>query len=251
MRTTFALTALALGLTGPSLGHSQTAAPLDQMPAALEMRFALSALPPALRDQATVYLLDPAKGYRVARQGTSGLECLVERTVWEWAELQLRDDIYIPLCYDAAGAKAHLRVMRDVAELRAKGMSADAIKSEIEGRYRSRIYSAPARPGLSYMVAPVFRALGPPDMKMHTMAMPHVMFYAPGVTNEDIGARPNLSDYATLKYPFIDRQGNAEQSVMILLLGDAEKARILADEEQLLADLCAYRDALCLPNPKH
>ncbi len=251
MKTTIAFTTMTLGFFGPSERQSLTRVPLDQMPAVLEIRFALSALPPALRDQATVYTLDPAKGYRLARQGTNGLACLVERTVWEWAEQQLRDDIYIPLCYDAAGAKAHLRVMMDVAELRPKGMSAEAIKSEIERRYRNKIYSAPARPGLSYMLAPVFRALGPPDFKMHTMAMPHLMFYAPGVTNEDIAARPSLSDAASLQYPFIDRQGTAEQSYIIQMVGEAEKARILADEKALLADLCAYRDALCLPESAH
>ena len=251
MKTTIALTTITLGLLGPSEPQSHATVPLDQMPATLETRFALSALPPALRDQATVYLLDPAKGYRLTRQGTNGLACLVERTVWEWAELQLRDDIFIPLCYDAAGAKAHLRVMMDVAELRAKGMSAEAIKTEIERRYRSKIYSAPTRPGLSYMIAPVFRALGPPDMKMHTMAMPHVMFYAPRVTNEDIGARPSFSDHASLQYPFIDRQGNAEQSYIIQMVGQSETARILVDEKALLADLCAYRDVLCLPESIH
>jgi hypothetical protein len=218
------------------------------MPGALETRFALSALPPALRDQAAVYLLDPAKGYRLARSGTSGLSCLVERTVWEWVEH--RNDVYIPVCYDAAGTKAHLRVMMDAAMLRAQGISAEAIKTEIEDRYRKKIYSAPARPGLSYMVAPVFRALGPPDMKMHTMVMPHLMFYAPNLANEDIGARPNLSDRASLQWAFIDRQGNAEQTYMIQLVGEAEKARILADEKTLVADLCAYRDVLCLPGMK-
>ena len=73
------------------------------MPAKLETQFALSALPPALRGQATVYLLDPEKGYQLSRQGTSGVTCLVERTAWELADF--RDDIYIPLCYDlCAGA---------------------------------------------------------------------------------------------------------------------------------------------------
>ncbi|MDF3014728.1 MAG: hypothetical protein K0Q78_2932, partial [Cellvibrio sp.] len=72
---------------------------LKPMPADLEMDFALSALPDALRADASVYLLDPKQGYKLARKGKSTLECLVERTVWEWA--QYRDDIYIPLCYDA------------------------------------------------------------------------------------------------------------------------------------------------------
>ena len=36
---------------------------LQKMPEALEMRFALSAAPPHLRENATPYLLDPHKGY--------------------------------------------------------------------------------------------------------------------------------------------------------------------------------------------
>jgi hypothetical protein len=222
---------------------------IEQMPAKLETRFALSAVPPGLRDRATVYLLDPTKGYHLSRQGTSGVTCLVERTVWEWVDF--RNDIYIPLCYDAVGTKAHLKVIMDAATLRAQGMSPAGLKAEIENRYRNKTYSAPEKPGLSYMVAPVMRALGPPDMKMHTMAMPHLMFYAPHLTNEDISAVPDLSVHSSLLYPFIDRQGNAEQSYMIQLIGEAEKAKVLADERALLDELCAYRDVLCLAHKEH
>jgi hypothetical protein len=45
-------------------------AKLERMPEALEAEFALSALPPHLREHATVYVLDPSKGYVVNRQGT-------------------------------------------------------------------------------------------------------------------------------------------------------------------------------------
>ena len=249
MNIKFTLAVIAVSVVGhsPSPGQATKTA-IEQMPASLETRFALSALPPALRDQANVYLLDPRKGYQLSRRGTGGLTCLVERTVWEWSDA--RDDIYIPLCYDAVGAKAHLKVIMHAASLRAQGMSAEALKTEIENRYNNGTYKAPEKPGMSYMVAPVFRALGPPDMKMHTMSMPHLMFYAPHTTNEDIGARPDLSVRSTLLYPFIDKQGNAEQSYMIQLIGDAEKARILAGEKTLVADLCAYRDLLCLPDMK-
>ena len=47
------------------------------------------------------------------------------------------------------------------------------------------------------MVAPVMLAPGPPDMQVHTMAMPHTMVYAPNVSNEDIGAAPDLARPAT------------------------------------------------------
>ena len=244
-----ALVAISLmGMAAASPGHA-TGTAIEQMPAELEARFALSAAPPGLRDRATVYLLDPAKGYHLSRQGTSGVTCLVERTVWEWVDF--RNDIYVPLCYDAVGTKAHLKVIMDTATLRAQGMGPAALKAEIEKRYRDKTYKAPEKPGLSYMVAPVMRALGPPDMKMHTMAMPHLMFYAPSVTNEDIGAVPDLTVHSSLLYPFIDRQGIAEQSYMIQLIGEAEKAKILTDEKALVDELCAYRDVLCLADAKH
>jgi hypothetical protein len=241
------ITSSLIGLS--ALPSEATETTIEQMPAELETRFALSALPPALRDRATVYLLDPKKGYQLSRQGTSGVACLVERTVWEWVDFS--NDIYIPLCYDAVGTKAHLTVIMDTATLRAQGMGPADLKAEIEKRYQNKTYKAPEKAGLSYMVAPIMRAVGPPDMKVHTMAMPHLMFYAPGITDEDIGAVPNLSDPSSLLYPFIDRQGNAEQSYMIQLVGEAEKAKILADEKDLLHDLCAYRDVLCLTHRKH
>jgi hypothetical protein len=242
-----ALLAALISIAAPSLPAAGTA--LEPMPEPLETRFALSALPPALREQASVYLLDPSKGYRLAKQGGSGVVCLVERTQWQDAEF--RNDVFVPLCYDDAGAKTHFKVSMDVAAMRAQGIGAAAVKSEVEKRYREKTYTAPAKAGLSYMIMPVFRAPGPPDMKVRTLSMPHLMFYAPGLSNEDIGAHPDLNDHASLIWPFIDRQGNAEHSYMIQMVGETEKAKILADEKPLLADLCAWRDVLCLPSAHH
>jgi hypothetical protein len=107
------VTIILIGISAlPSQATETTIAP---MPAELETRFALSAMPPVLRDKATVYLLDPKKGYQLSRLGASGLTCLVERTVWEW--IDARNDLYIPLCYDAVGNKAHLRVIMDTGGL--------------------------------------------------------------------------------------------------------------------------------------
>lgn len=243
-------TLVAISLVGTvavAAGHTETT--LDRMPAKLETQYALSALPPALRDQATVYLLDPRKGYELSRPGTKGLTCIVERTSWELADF--RNDIYFPLCYDAVGTKTYLKVIMDAAALRAQGMSPAALKAEIERRYADMAYRVPEKAGLSYMVGPVMRTVGPPDLEVHTMAMPHLMFYAPYLTNEDIGALPDLRVPSSLRYPFIDRQGNAETSYMIQMIGEAEKAQILADEKALLDELCAYRDILCLAHGSH
>lgn len=236
---------LAVTAAASAAAADPDAAPvLEAMPAELEIRFALSAAPPSLRDGATVYLLDPASGYRLAKQGSNGQECLVQRTVWELGDY--RNDIYFPLCYDAAGAATYLKVIRDAAALRADGLGPAELKATITRRWQDRTYEVPQQPGLSYMVGPIMRTAGPPDMAVHTMAMPHLMFYAPHARNEDIGAAPDLTDPETLRYPFVDRQGIGEQSYFIQMMGASEKAGILAAEAGLVEDLCAYRTLLCL-----
>jgi hypothetical protein len=222
---------------------------LDRMPPELETQYALSAAPPGLRARAAVYLLDPKKGYSLARPGTNGVACAVQRTQWELADY--RNDIYYGICFDAAGVKTYFQVVLDAAALRAQGMSAAALKAEIEKRFRDRTYVPPAKPGVSYMAGPIMRTIGPPDMKVKTMAMPHLMFYAPNLTNEDIGAVPDWNDFASLLYPFIDKQGIAEHSYMIQIIGETERARILADEKPLVDALCAYRKLLCLASGTH
>lgn len=245
----FVAVAAGIAMAGMAAAQPGTATTLERMPPELETRFALSAVPAQLRGKASVYLLDPAKGYSLSRRGTSGVTCIVERTAWELGDF--RNDIYIPLCYDAAGTGTYLKAIMDAAALRAQGMRPVELQAEIERRWGDGTYTVPEKDGLSYMVSPVMRTIGPPDMKVRTMAMPHLMFYAPHVTNADIGAVPDLADHASLLYPFIDRQGNDEQSYMIQLIGEAEKAKILADEKALIDDLCTYRDMLCLPDSRH
>jgi hypothetical protein len=224
---------------------------LEAMPPQLETQFALSAAPPKVRSAASVYLLDPAKGYSLSHQGTNGVTCIVQRTDWEMPEYH--DDVYWPVCYDALGTKTYLKTIMDAAALRAEGMSSAALSAEIAKRYHDKTYVVPNKAGVAYMVGPVMRAVGPPDMKVHTMAMPHLMFYAPFVTNEDIGAAPDFNDPSTLIYPFMDKhtEGEAEHGYIIQPLGQTETAQILNDEKQLVKDLCAYRDFLCLEHSRH
>ena len=237
MKLTFVVALIVID----SLAGGATERTIERMPPALETRYALSALPPAMRDQATVYLLDPATGYRLSRQGASGMTCLVERTAWEQADF--RDDIYVPLCYDAAGTGTYLKVIMDAAALRAGGMGPAALKAEIEKRYRDGTYAAPNKPGLSYMLAPVMRTWMMPDGKVHTMPMVHLMFYAPHLTDADIAGVPALDPLRA----FVFEEGIAQQRYMIVFAGESERARIISDEKGLLGDLCAYRAVLCLP----
>jgi hypothetical protein len=217
--------------------------PLEKMPVSLEVSLALSALPPTFREKASVYVLDPAKGYILERAGSNWQSCFVGRTEWKFADY--RNDVYDPICYDAVGAKNHMRVWFDVAELRAKGVKPEAMKQEIEARFRAGVYKAPEHPGVSYMTAPLMRSymsLDPKDNdSVMTMSMPHVMYYAPNVTAADIGGMPCPP---CAPYPFVFEPG--PHGFIIQRLGDAESARIVVDEAGLVSELCSYRSALCL-----
>jgi hypothetical protein len=226
-------------------GPAQDAPKLERMPRDLEIQFALSALPLHLRADASVYVLDPAKGYESARKGTNGFECIVERTEWERADF--RDDVYAAMCYDAEGSRKALPVWMDAAKLRAEGkLNAEELKQEITRRFKNGTYRVPARSGVSYMIAPLMRTYHSTsfeDKDVMTMNGPHYMFYAPHVKDSDIGGKFNSP------YPFMLSTGG--QDYIILLVGDAERETINRESEELLKKLCAYRSFLCSPVRPH
>lgn len=59
---------------------SNSANKIKPLPQDLEIQLALSALPPRLRDNSTVYVLNPDTGYEVVSKGTNGFYTLVDRT---------------------------------------------------------------------------------------------------------------------------------------------------------------------------
>src|SRR2546425_11978312 len=123
---------------------------IEPLPRDLEIQLALSALPPHLRDNATVYVLNPDKGFEVARQGTNGFHALVARTGDDtfrgnWPLKEYRDDILYPISFDEAGAKAQMRVFFDAAEMQAKGTPPEELKRIIQDRYRTAYFSQHGR----------------------------------------------------------------------------------------------------------
>ena len=216
---------------------------LDKMPANLETEFALSALPPQLRSAATVYLLDPEKGYYVARKGENGFICLIARTNWEWAEF--RKDVFVPIAFDAQGAETIFPMYSDAAAMRASGKFTPLqIKDSVVNRISKGIYKAPAKGGISYMLAPVMRVYTgkPGDNNVMTMNMPHYMFYAPYVTGTDVGFDANSP-----KGPWLVNSGNAvlgegkgPEGYFIMPADEGTTAKILADGKDLLKQLATY-----------
>ena len=231
-----------------SLGASPRNA-IEPLPRDLEIQLALSALPPHLRDAATVYVLNPARGFEVARPGTNGFHAFVARTGddtfrGEWPLTKYRDDILYPIAFDNAGAKAQMRIFFDAAELQAKGTPAAQLKRIMQQRLKAGFYPAPARAGVAYMLSPVLRTYINPDANdtVLTANVPHVMYYAPNVSNQDIGgAQPKPGSL----YPFVILRGPHGYSIQFL--GVTETAAVNREYGDMLARLCSVKQAWCLP----
>ncbi|MEZ0471551.1 hypothetical protein [Luteimonas salinilitoris] len=227
---------------------SRTTGKIEPLPRDLEMQLALSALPPHLRDDATVYVLNPGTGFELAREGNNGFHTFVARTgedtmrgSWRFAEY--RDDILYPVSFDAAGAKAHMRVFFDIATMQAKGMPAAELKEIIQQRYRTGYYKPPERAGVSYMLSPILRTYDNPEEsdRVATTNNPHVMHYAPNVSNKDVGGpKPAL-----VPYPFVTIEG--PHGFMIQHFGKLETAAITQEYREMLARLCKIEALWCLP----
>jgi hypothetical protein len=223
---------------------------VEPLPRDLEIQLALSALPPHLRDSATVYVLNPDKGFEVARKGTNEFHAFVVRTGDDtfrgsWPFTEYRDDILYPVSFDKAGVKAQMRVLFDAAEMQAKGTPPGELKKIIQDRFNGGFYKAPERAGISYMLSPVFRGYINPEENdsVATLNIPHVMHYAPHVSNNDIGGgKPGGMD------PFVIFHG--PHGYTIQFLGLTERAAINKEYEEMLAKLCNIKEVWCLPKPK-
>jgi len=159
-----------------------------------------------------------------------------------WPFTEYRDDILYPISFDAAGAKAQMRVFFDSAEMQAKGTPPGELKKIIKDRYKTGYYKAPERAGISYMLSPVLRTYMNPEESdsVVTLNVPHVMYYAPNVSNEDIGGNQPGS-----MYPFVIMPG--PHGYFIQFFGLTERAAINKEYEEMLARLCKIKDVWCLP----
>jgi len=147
---------------------AQAAEKVEPLPRDLEMELALSALPPHLRDQATVYILNPKRGFEIARKGANGFHTFVARTTSDvykgaWSFAEYPDDLLIPIAFDSAGAKANMRPLFDIARMQVEGVPSIKAQRIIKERYQSGAYKAPERAGVSYMLSPVLRAYMHPE----------------------------------------------------------------------------------------
>ncbi len=224
---------------------------VEPLPRDLEIQLALSALPPHLRDNATVYVLNLHKGFEVARKGTNGFHTLVARTADDalrgsWPFTEYRDDVLVPISFDEAGSRAEMRVDFDIAEMQAKGTPPGKLRKIMKDRLKTGYYKGPERTSISYMLSPILRTYQNPDKgdKVGTFNMPHVMYTAPNVSNKDIGGKPGPSSM----YPQVILPGTF--GYIIQPLGLTERAAINKEYKGMLERLCKIKEVWCLPSVK-
>ena len=163
------------------------------------IKLAESAAPPEISGKATVYLLERS-GYVKVRDGTNGFSCFVDRqTPWNSE----------PTCFDAEGTATTLPTRLFAEEERAKGKSEDQIKTEIEQGYKSGKFKAPGKPGVVYMLSDNIYLLVSGNRIVH--APPHLMFYAPYATDNDIGSPP-----AGVNMPRVIRPGQPDAYIIVI-----------------------------------
>jgi hypothetical protein len=162
------------------------------------------------------------------------------RTQWEKSEFL--PDVYSAMSYDEAGEKTFVPLYFDVAAMRATGKYSPAqIKDTVIKRVKDGRYRAPSRTGISYMLAPIDRAHGPNGFV--TSVMPHYMFYAPRVDDKDIGGAWD-GGHSPFTVSPSDNWLDKEHSIFNLIIlpaGDTEKAKIIAQDKDLLDKLAAYK----------
>jgi hypothetical protein len=143
-----------------------------------EIALALSACPQSAAGGAAVYVLEK-NGYVKVRDSGNGFTAIVQHSLPAAQE---------PRCMDAEGTRTHLARILKVAELRAQGKSAEEIKRLLADALARGVLQAPTRPGVDYMLSTENVVTVDEEKGIVRPFPPHVMFYAPYLTNADFGS---------------------------------------------------------------
>ena len=156
-----------------------------------ETRLALSAAPEHLRAKAGLYVFT-AEGFKKIRDSQNGFTCIVNRD----HPLNLK-----PTCYDEEGAATILPKVLFVGKELAKGEPIEKIGEEVAKKFQAGEFVSPRRPGVAYMLSNEIRNFNPRTGRVGSFP-PHVMFYAPNLTNADIGSDGSFSPgMPSIAYP--------------------------------------------------
>jgi hypothetical protein len=157
-----------------------------------QIELALSAAPTEVSSKATVYILGP-KGEEKAREGTNGFSCIIWRSFKGTTQTSSA-----PACFDAEGSRTIMVAVMRREELRSEGKSEEEIKDDIAKGYEDGRFKAPG-PGFLYMMSSE-NYVYDDQSKQSGFVPPHLMFYAPDKTPQDVGyesVSPGMVPYLT------------------------------------------------------
>ena len=194
--------------------HSAKGGKVIQLARDLEIRLAVDALPMHLRDKAGVWVLSDT-GYVKVKDASNPFTCIVSR----------RGGNFYPVCFDEEGAHTILPAFMDDAALRLKGASDEDTERQIAEGFASGKYRPPSKPGIAYMLSPATYLLMNGKL---TRSVAHVMFYAPYLTDADIGGVMGKS-------PFVDRPG--PHGMIIVPAGQKERETAITQEAELILEV--------------
>ena len=180
----------------------------------LETRLAVNALPKELRDGAAVMVLE-SNGYVKVRSGTNPFTCIVSR----------RGGNLYPVCFDEEGTRTILPAFADDAVFRMKGSTEQEIEQKLAEGFEQGRYRPPSRPGIAYMLSPATYMMNSEKL---ARTPPHTMFYAPFLTNADIGGILG-------KTAFVDRPG--PHGMIIVLAGQKEREALMSESQSLVDEV--------------
>ena len=184
------------------------------LPRDLEIRLAVNALPKELRDGATVLVLG-SDGYVKVRSGTNPFTCIVSR----------RGGNFYPVCFDEEGTHTILPAFADDAVFRMNGSTEQEIERKLAEGFATGRYRPPSRPGIAYMLSPATYMMNAGKL---VRTPPHTMFYAPFLTNTDIGGLPG-------KTAFVDRPG--PNGMFIVPAGQKEREALMSESQSLVDEV--------------
>jgi hypothetical protein len=171
-----------------------------------EVALALSACPAAVAPKAAIYVRSES-GYVKFREGENGFTALLTTPAGQIA----------PQCMDAEGTRVVLPRLLKQAELRAQGKSPEEVKRVIADGYAKGVFQPPLRPGVNYMLSPENRLFN--EKREIVPFPPHVMVYAPFLTNAEIGVGQELGPDGNLVGPATVFAEGTPEALIIVPIG--------------------------------
>ncbi|MEM9057044.1 MAG: hypothetical protein AAGD86_06185 [Pseudomonadota bacterium] len=163
---------------------------------ACEEALALSALPARLRGDASIYRLVDGR-FSLSHEGTGPFTCIVARN---------HPEALIPQCVDAAGVDTILPGIIQKSAWALDGMAPATAKERFEAMAAAGTIRAPARAGINYMMS-AYNLIWNAGQQRFMHVGPHVMYYAPNVTDADIGGSMRVAMQENRGTPMVLQPG--------------------------------------------